>query len=375
MRNVVRSSDVVVIGAGIVGCAIAAELAVRGRAVTVLDARAPGAGATQASGGMLAPYSEAAEHGTLLQLATRSLGLFDRFVTDLQARTGIDVGYQRTGTLHVARTDAALASLDALARELASIDVSAERLSAAEARAREPNLAADVGGALLIPTQGLLSASQTTRALLQDAQGHGAVVLSSRRAQSIRLEAEGLEVETESERLRARSVVLAAGAWSGQVRLDGIEDSVPVKPIRGQLLHLGWQGAPVQRVTWDERCYTIPWADGTLLVGATVEDAGFEERTTVAGVRDLLEAACDLLPHAWTAHVLSARVGLRPASPDGLPIIGWSDVLPGLMYATAHYRNGVLLTPLTAQLVADAIVERRLDPALELTRPGRFGRL
>jgi glycine/D-amino acid oxidase-like deaminating enzyme len=175
--------------------------------------------------------------------------------------------------------------------------------------------------------------------------------------------------------LRARSVVLAAGAWSGQVRLDGIEDSVPVKPIRGQLLHLRWQGAPVQRVTWDERCYTIPWADGTLLVGATVEDAGFEERTTVAGVRDLLEAACDLLPHAWTAHVLSARVGLRPASPDGLPIIGWSDVLPGLMYATAHYRNGVLLTPLTAQLVADAIVERRLDPALELTRPGRFGRL
>ncbi|MEQ1729824.1 MAG: FAD-dependent oxidoreductase, partial [Vicinamibacterales bacterium] len=119
----------------------------------------------------------------------------------------------------------------------------------------------------------------------------------------------------------------------------------------------------------------VPWRDGTLLVGATVEDAGFEEQTTVAGVRQLLEAVCDLLPNAWRATLLSARVGLRPGSPDPLPIIGWSEAVPGLMYATGHYRNGVLLAPLTAHLVADAIVDGRIDEALAVTSPARFGLL
>ena len=110
-------------------------------------------------------------------------------------------------------------------------------------------------------------------------------------------------------------------------------------------------------MTWSGRCYLVPWDDGTLLVGATVEEAGFDERTTVAGVRDLLDAACELVPRAWTAGFLGARVGLRPATPDDLPVIGPSSVMPNLMYATGHYRNGVLLAPLTAQLVADAMLE------------------
>ena len=117
----------------------------------------------------------------------------------------------------------------------------------------------------------------------------------------------------------------------------------------------------------------MPWDDGTLLVGATVEDAGFDERTTVAGVRDLIDAACELVPHAWTAGFTAARAGLRPATPDDLPIIGPSTVVPNLMYATGHYRNGVLLAPLTAQLVADAMLEGQVDPMLELTSPQRFG--
>jgi len=153
---------------------------------------------------------------------------------------------------------------------------------------------------------------------------------------------------------------------------------VPVRPVRGQLLHLGWKGAPLRRVTWGDHCYLVPWDDGTVLLGATMEEVGFDERTTVEGISGLLKAACDLLPAASDAALLSARVGLRPGTPDALPIIGWSDALPNLMYATGHFRNGVLLSPLTAQLVADAMIDGapgNNDPALAAIGPARFGAL
>jgi len=126
-------------------------------------------------------------------------------------------------------------------------------------------------------------------------------------------------------------------------------------------------------VTWSRRCYLVPWDDGSLLVGATVEDAGFDERATVAGVRDLLEAACDVVPQVRTAGFRAARVGLRPGTSDDLPVVGPSGVMQGLVYATGHYRNGVLLAPLTAQLVADAMLDNRIDPMLEKVSPARFG--
>ena len=183
-------------------------------------------------------------------------------------------------------------------------------------------------------------------------------------------------VETEKGSLTSGAVVLAAGSWSGTIDVEGVAARAPVRPVRGQLLSLAWPGAPPRRVLWSDRCYLVPWDDGTVLVGATAEEAGFDERATVAGVRDLLDAACDLVPHAWTAGFNGARVGLRPATPDGLPIIGRSRVLPNLMYATGHFRNGVLLAPLTAQLVADALLEDRVDPLIDdRFSPARFGDL
>jgi glycine oxidase len=168
---------------------------------------------------------------------------------------------------------------------------------------------------------------------------------------------------------------MAAGSWSGQIEIAGVAARVPVRPVRGQLLHLAWNGPPLRRITWSERCYLVPWEDGRLLVGATVEDVGFDERTTAAGVRDLIEAACEIVPHARTAGFLAAKAGLRPATPDGLPMIGASGVIPNLMYATGHYRSGVLLAPLTAELVADAMLEDLIDPVLAITSPQRFGEL
>jgi glycine oxidase len=232
-----------------------------------------------------------------------------------------------------------------------------------------------VTGGLLIAAHGYVAAADLTHALAAAARRHKAKTIEQGRARRIHRSGDGLVVVTDRGSLRADAVVIAAGSWSGQIEVEHVRDRVPVYPVRGQLLQLGWNGPPLARVTWAERCYLVPWDDGTLLVGATVEDAGFDERTTTAGVRDLIEAACEVVPHAWTAAFTGARAGLRPATPDELPIIGRSVEVPNLVYATGHYRNGILLAPLTAQMVADLLLEQRNDPALAVTSPQRFGRL
>jgi glycine oxidase len=154
--------------------------------------------------------------------------------------------------------------------------------------------------------------------------------------------------------------------------IDGV-DALPVHPVRGQLLYLKWPEPAISHIVWGSRCYAVPWPDGTLLVGATLEDVGFDARATVAGVRDLLESICELVPRAWQAGFLGARVGLRPGSPDALPIIGRSSRVPGLVYATGHYRSGVLLAPLTGALVASIVAGDESDAALAVVSPKRLG--
>jgi glycine oxidase len=185
---------------------------------------------------------------------------------------------------------------------------------------------------------------------------------------------DGVAITAGDRRYSADAVVLCAGTWSGRVKVVGARP-VPVHPVRGQLLHLQWTSSapPPTRILWDSQCYIVPWADGSLLVGATMEDAGFDERVTLDGVRTLAEAAGALLPAAKAgATFVAARVGLRPASPDGLPIIGPLADAPRVCVATGHFRNGVLLTPLTAQLVADSVLDGRRDAALDVTSPARF---
>ena len=370
-----RPSDIVVVGAGIVGCAVAYELARRGASVQVLDERHAGMGATQASAGVLAPYIEATEDSPLLALAVRSLDLFDDFVARASSDSGMAVPYRRTGTLDIVLHEAGMGRLRATAALLAARNVAAEIVDGDAARGEEPLVGTDVIGGLLIPTHGFVAAGDLTRALAAAARRHGAQVIEGGRVRRIAPADGEVIVETNRGTISGNAVVIAAGCWSGEIDIDGIAARLPVRPVRGQLLHIGWNGPSLRRVTWSERCYLVPWDDGTVLVGATVEEAGFDERTTVAGVRDLLEAASDVLPHAWSAAFLGARVGLRPATPDGLPIIGASALRPNLFYATGHYRNGVLLAPLTAQLVADAMLEGRLDPALGKVSPQRFGDL
>ena len=367
--------DIVVVGAGIVGCAVAYELARRGASVDVVDMRAAGMGATQASAGILAPFIEAREDSPLLALTTRSLDLYDDFVSSVSRDSGQAIPYRRTGTFDVAVDDHGLRKLRATAGDLTRRGIAAELSDGPGARAQEPHLSDGVIGGLLIPSHGFVSAPMLTRALAGAARRHGAQIIEHASVHRIARDGTDVTIDTDRGSLTANAVVLAAGSWSGSIDIEGVAVRVPVRPVRGQLLHLGWSGPPLRRVTWSERCYLVPWEDGTLLVGATAEEAGFDERATAAGVRDLLDAACEIVPKAWTAGFLGARVGLRPASSDELPIIGASRVLPGLMYATAHYRNGILLAPLTAALVAGALLDHRVDAAMDATSPQRFGDL
>jgi glycine oxidase len=360
--------DVIVIGAGIIGCAVGRELARRGVSVRIFEARTVGAGATQASAGVLAPHIEGHHSGAFLELLVRSLGLYDDFVRDVSLDSGIPIEYRRCGSLEIATDEAAAGRL----RAAAAGGTGQRWLTTGEARGLEPPLPQSILGALLVPAHGYVAVPALTDALVWAALKHGAQMEAAHRVASVRREGSGAAVVTDDgTKWSAADVVIAAGCWSGQIDRAGPAASA-VKPIRGQLLRLAWPGAAPRHVLWGPDCYVVPWVDGTVLVGATAEDVGFDERATAAGVRDLLDAVCELLPDAWRATFIEARVGLRPATPDGLPIIGRSAQLPAVTYATGHFRNGILLAPLTAALVADLIVDGRSDAALSLTAPSRF---
>ena len=354
---------VLIIGAGIIGCAIARELSARGVHVQIIDDRPVAGGATQASAGILAPYIEAHDRGLLLDLGVRSLALYDDWIAAVSGDAGVPIEYRRPGTLEIALDADHAADL-----RRATSGGNPQWLDRDATCALEPALGS-IEGALFVTAHGYVAAPELTAALARAAEHHGATFRRSR-AERIERVSSHLRVVTASGAIDADRVVLAAGSWTGALAGDRWA-AAPVRPVRGQLLQLGWQGPPVTRILWGPECYIVPRADGSLLVGATVEDVGFDERATAAGVRDLLDAACELLPQGWGATFMNVRVGLRPATPDDLPLVGEGET-EGLVYATGHYRNGVLLAPLTARLVADLIVEGKRDPALEMLAPGRF---
>lgn len=362
-----RREDVVVIGAGIIGCAVSRELARRGAAVRMFEARTVGAGATQASAGMLAPYIEGHARGTLFELGLRSLAMYDGFLRTVSEDSELMVEYRRCGTLEVA-TDAASAER---LRGMARGEPLLQWLDRGEARSREAALATSIEGAVLAPGHGYVAVPPLMDALAWSALRHGVQIEAAHRVTGVRVEGAGVSITTDDgTSWSAGRAVIAAGSWAGFLEVND-PAAASVRPVRGQLLRLHWRGTPLSHIVWGPDCYVVPWQDRTVLVGATVEDVGFDERTTAAGVRDLLDAACELLPETWRATFIEARVGLRPATPDGLPFIGASTLSDRVIYATGHYRNGVLLAPLTASLVADLIIDGHEDPALAALRPGR----
>jgi glycine oxidase len=371
----VKSPGVLVIGAGIVGCTVAHQLARSGAKVQVIETRQPGQGATRASAGILAPYIEGHESAALRSLGRRSLDLFDPFIERLRADSGHDVTYRRTGTFELAMDQAGADRLTALSAALSAAGVESRWVPRAGFAAYEPKASSAALGALLIPTHGFVGVTAVTLAAAAAAQKLGASFVTETGAIRIYPWPGGrVGVEASGGKWEADRVVLAAGSWSSQIRVEGA-DIVPVKPIRGQLIQLQTDPGALQRVIWGPGGYLVPWPDGAVLVGSTVEDVGFDERHTDEAVGRLRDMAAALVPSLAGAAMTSVRTGLRPRGPDDLPILGRSAAVPGLIYATAHYRNGVMFTPLTVQLVDDLVFDKAGDPALRDLDPARHGRL
>lgn len=363
---------VVVLGAGVIGAAVADALALRGADVTILDMRPAGDGASQASAGMLAPYKEAHGDHRMLELGTRSLALYDDFVGGLTAATGLAIEYARSGTLEVALDSDGARRLEQEKQTLGAAGVAADLLDVVSLRQWDPSVTPDGLAGLLTRVHGFVGVSALVRALMHRARFSGAVFESPIEVASVESLRDGVEVQAGRQLYRAEMAVVAAGSWSRRVRVKHVA-AFPTRPIRGQLLHLHWtDGAPPRQIVWGPRCYTVPWPDGTLLVGATAEDVGFDEHATVAGVQALTTAVTELLPRSASARVAGVRVGLRPAVPDGLPAIGPLARAPRVVMATGHFRNGILLAPLTAELVSRFILDGVRDDAFRLTSPDRF---
>lgn len=339
------------------------------------DMRRPGAGASQASAGVLCPFVEAKPGSPLLALGTRSLDMWDAWVEQIRSRTPVAFHYDRSGTLEVALGADEDAHLKAASVWLTAEGVAHEWLQGSALRELEPQISASAGAGLLIKRHGFVQVSALIAALIDSARQHGAICETPTEILQVEQKGEVVRVRTlnqpVSDALELDHAVIAAGPWSRRVRVAGAP-VFEVRPVRGQLLHLKWaDGSLPTRSVWGPRCYTVPWPDGSLLVGATVEDVGFDERSTVAGVRDLLDAVGELLPGAWQASLEGVRVGLRPATADHLPLLGPLSRQPRITLATGHYRNGVLLAPYTANVVTRLILDHDHDAMLDLTRPDR----
>ena len=359
--------NITIAGAGIVGCAIAYELASRGERVRVIDARDPGGGATRASAGILAPHIEGHDPA-LLALCVRSLSLYDEFVRRVAADGGQQVEYERQGTMEVAVTLEQANALKRRVRSLADARIEHTLLNAADVRRLEPAVTPQAVGGLLISSHGYVDAAGLTRALVCAARARGAVFESG---SVTRVEGgEVPRVHTLHEVIESDVAVIAAGSWSGY--LDAGVSPDAVRPIRGQLLQLRLPERPAARVLWGDECYLVARRDGDVLAGATAEDVGFDERATVSGVQQLLQSAVALMPALEGAIFEEVRVGLRPKTSDELPAVGASSTMPHVFYATGHYRNGVLLAPLTARLVADLVLGSIEDADLGLMAPSRL---
>jgi glycine oxidase len=337
------------------GCAVALRLAQRGLRVTVIERGIPGAEASSAAAGILGPQMEAEGPGPLLELGLRSRALYPALASELHEATGIDVGYTKSGVLAVALTDQEEAELAARRTWQTTRGLRVETLGAAAAHELEPALGAEVRGALRFVDDAHVSARELARAFSQAAAAAGATFLQGRYVRRVLVAGSAVTgVELDGETLPAAVVVVAAGSWSALVEGGGIPAQV-VRPARGQMVAIETR-PPLFRhvVSVHGRGYLVPRRDGTVLAGSTVEMAGFRKEVTVGGLAGILGMARTLVPALAEAPVTSTWSNFRPFTEDHLPVLGYTPI-EGLVLATGHYRNGILLAPITAWSIAELI--------------------
>jgi glycine oxidase len=365
-----RTSDVVIAGGGVIGCAVAWTAARRGLSVTVVERDTPGRGASWAAAGMLSPAAEIGDAGPFLKLARRSLDLYPDFVAALRETTGEDPAYTTAGKVLVARDAAEARELGEMARRNAPIGIEVELLEPAEARRLEPALTGSLEAAALLRADHLVDNRRLGSLLWSAAARAGVQFELGERVVSV--ESDGPRVSgvrlAGGRTLPAERVVVTAGCWSGELR--GLPRPLPVRPVRGQMIALESVPPLLERTVGSPAVYLVPRRDGRVLVGATVEEAGYRATATAGGVHTLLSAAMEIVPGLAKAPIVEVWAGLRPGTPDDLPILGADPELSGLFYATGHFRNGILLAPVTAVLLTDLLAG---EPAAQALASSSFG--
>ena len=376
-RNV--NKPIAIIGAGVIGLGIAWRLALRGVPVAVFDRGASGAGASHAAAGMLAACAEA-EPGeeALVTLGRASQARWPAFAAELKQASGVDVGLRSEGTLVVALTSDDQARLGHQLVFQQKLGLPLQWITAAETRRREPHLAGKLAGAVFSPEDTQVDNRKLAAALRIAAEAAGASISEHQAVKTISNDAGRVNgiVLADGRKVAADVVVLAAGAWSRSI--DGLAPELrpPVRPIKGQMLALRMDPtAPLlTHVVWAPGAYLVPRLDGRLLVGATVEEKGYDTSLTAGGILTLLEAAWRVVPAVEELPIDEMWVGHRPGSRDDAPILG-TGLIDGLIYATGHHRNGILLTPITADAIAELVFEGAADPAIRPFSIERFGSL
>jgi len=368
-----KTFDAAIAGGGLIGSSIALELARSGLRVGLFDKQEPGKEASWASAGILSPAPESPGMIALVPLGKASMALYPEFVAQLEELSGESVGYRANGTLEVLTSRHAREELSTIIALHHGLGLSAEPLSAADARELEPSLREDLEAAVLRPAEASVDNRLLTQAILASARKNGVEVFAGVAAESLWIEGNVCRGFVASgEKISAGHTVIAAGCFSAQIR--GAEQYAPVRPAKGQMVSLVCPEAKIERVLWGDDIYLVPRNDGRILAGATVEYAGFDKTLTAGGQKRLLSAAIELVPALENARVEEMWAGLRPDSPDHLPILGRVD-LQGLVIATGHFRSGVLLTPITAKLVREWITLGNVGTDWDRFSPQRFARV
>jgi glycine oxidase len=352
--------DAVIVGGGIIGLCCAWRAAQRGARVAVVERSQPPAGATRVAAGMLAPVGELAfGEPELLKLTLAASELYPGFVAELERASGIATGYRRDGALHIALDRDEAAELRRVHELQRSLGLGAEWLTPRRCRELEPGLTPSFNGGVHAPDEASVDPRALTSALLGALDDEERVeLLSGTSVEAALYDGERITgVRTDrDEELRGATVVLAAGAWSGAAEWLPEAARPPVRPVKGQILELRSRdgAAACERIVVSERVYLVPRPDGRLIIGATVEEQGFDTAVTAGGVHELLREAYRLLPEVAEMELTEAAAGLRPGTPNNLPLVGPSGV-DGLLWATGHYRNGILLAPLSAEKLVEVL--------------------
>jgi len=362
-----RAVDVAVIGGGVIGAACARAAALRGLAVGIFEPGPDPAAASPASAGMLAAQIEPLDNG-LVALAVRSRDQYQRLAAELGDTTGIDIGFWAGGIAAIALDDKEADQLkDAVARQRQA-GLRCDWLAAADVHERWPGAAPDCHGALFAPEDGTVDPQALTRACLADARRLGAALIAERVEEVRREGGRATGVVTATGATAAEHVVVAAGAWSAEVR--GLPRPLPVEPVRGQMAAVPWPGGP-PAILYHDHCYVLA-RGGAALLGSTMERAGFDSRVTNEGLAQIFRGAVRLLPGLETQPVMRMWAGLRPGTPDGRPILGPDPDVQRLWYATGHGRNGVLLASLTGEITGDLLARGETDVDIAALEIGRF---